>query len=122
MEREITVDSSRGPFQTQGQCWQDFAVIREPESVKFMIVHLPSGMNIGGYQFKTEEVAAEAMIEISRLRNRWVEIPENEKKKLTDDIERIVRKYNVTESLLVDQTPRQNFNGYEEPVFEKDEK
>lgn len=88
----------------------------------FAISHLPSGMGFSFHTFSDQEKAAEAMIEISRLRNRWVDIPVSEENKLMGDIEAICTKHGG--SLLpakIGRPEASSLNGYEEPTVDETE-
>lgn len=127
-EATVELRTLNGTTKISGHRWQDFAVVKET-SVGYQIAHLPSGMCFGAAEdntiwiFSTVEQAAQAMIEISRLRNRWVELPED-----NDDgqqIDVICRKHGGTVSRGKDGPDalkrEKSLNGYEEPTIERKE-
>lgn len=128
-EQEVDVRSPRGLVKVKGWRWQDFAAVRN--NVHWLIAHLPSGLMVGGnetntiWTFPTAHTAAEAMLEISRMRNRWVEIPESELEKDATAIDVICAKHSGVIRGGMDKphdvARRKSLNGYTEPVVEKEE-
>lgn len=128
-EETVEVRAPQGLVKVKGYRWQDFAVVVERQH--WLIAHLPSGLVVGAeekdtvWTFTSAESAAGAMIEISRLRNRWVEIPASEFDKTASQVDDICRRHAGIIRGGKDrpaELKRASINGYEEPFIEKESK
>lgn len=104
-----------------GHRWQDFAVT--PDLLNrgmWGITHLPSGFLVSSQSFLTQIEAAKAMIEISKLRNRWVDIPEAELPALLEKFELICNANGGRERGInsTDRPGSETFNQYDTPTID----
>lgn len=116
----ITLTSGGATIRVGAYRYQDFAV-HSTKTGQWLLAHLPSGLSISGWSFKNKDQAAEAMLEIALLRNRWTDIPPGEIEKLKTAVDAICERLGaIKQERQGTPLPKNSLNGYIEPTFDKE--